>query len=144
METNNLTLSLEQIPTIINIIHDQLQACKTLILSGEMGAGKTTLLMGLLTKMGIEDPQGSPTYSLINEYKNSNGDLIYHVDAFRIKNDNEAFDLGLDELFSKNAYFFVEWPEKIIKFLPERCIQLNIEHTSNTLRTYSLRNDYRS
>lgn len=94
--------------------------------------------------MGVQDPEGSPTYSLINEYPLENGSKIYHIDAFRINSSDEAYELGLDELFEENAFFFVEWAEKIINFLPERRITLTITTNASLTRTYSIPHDHGS
>ena len=127
---NDLSLSL--FPNRINAI------------IGPNGAGKTTLVIELLKKLGVKDPEGSPTYSLINEYPIANGLKIYHIDAFRINSSEEAYELGLDELFEENAYFFVEWAEKIINFLPERSVILTITTNASLTRTYSITHDHRS
>jgi tRNA threonylcarbamoyladenosine biosynthesis protein TsaE len=120
------------------------QRGEIVLLSGPNGAGKTTLVIELLKKMGVQDPEGSPTYSLINEYLLENGSKIYHIDAFRINSSEEAYELGLDELFEENAYFFVEWAEKIINFLPERSVILTITTNASLTRTYSITHDHRS
>lgn len=113
-------------------------------LHGEMGAGKTTLVIALLKKMGVNDPEGSPTYSLINEYTLDKGIKIYHIDAFRINSIEEGYELGLDELFEENAFFFVEWAEKITNFLPERSVKLSITSNASNTRTYSITHDHGS
>ena len=101
--------------------------------SGEMGSGKTTLIKYLLKELNINEFEGSPTYSIIQQYgQNINA---YHIDCYRINNDKEAFDLGFDEIFEDNGYFFIEWPEKIKTFLPEDIIWLYIRRESDNNRT---------
>ena len=107
-----------------------------------MGAGKTTLILHLLKRLGISDPEGSPTYSIINQYELPGQKKLYHIDAYRITHDDEAEALGLGELFSENAIFFVEWAEKIVNFLPERRMVVTIETTSIYQRHYSLSYDH--
>ncbi|MFN4950385.1 MAG: tRNA (adenosine(37)-N6)-threonylcarbamoyltransferase complex ATPase subunit type 1 TsaE [Flavobacteriales bacterium] len=144
MEKESKEYSLETLPILVEQLQTMLKETKVLELHGEMGAGKTTLVIELLKKMGVQDPEGSPTYSLINEYLLENGSKIYHIDAFRINTSDEAFELGLDELFEENAFFFVEWAEKIINFLPERRIKLTITTNASLTRTYSIPHDHGS
>jgi tRNA threonylcarbamoyladenosine biosynthesis protein TsaE len=144
MEKGRNEYSLETLPILVERLHEMLKETKVLDLHGEMGAGKTTLVIELLKKMGVQDPEGSPTYSLINEYLLENGSKIYHIDAFRINSIEEAYELGLDELFEENAFFFVEWAEKIINFLPERRITLTISTNASLTRTYSITHDHGS
>lgn len=144
MEKESKEYSLETLPILVEQLQTMLKETKVLELHGEMGAGKTTLVIELLKKMGVQDPEGSPTYSLINEYPFENGSKIYHIDAFRINTSDEAFELGLDELFEENAFFFVEWAEKIINFLPERRIKLTITTNASLTRTYSIPHDHGS
>ena len=144
MEKGRNEYSLETLPILVERLHEMLKETKVLDLHGEMGAGKTTLVIELLKKMGVQDPEGSPTYSLINEYLLENGSKIYHIDAFRINSSEEAYELGLDELFEEHAFFFVEWAEKIINFLPERRITLTISTNASLTRTYSITHDHGS
>jgi tRNA threonylcarbamoyladenosine biosynthesis protein TsaE len=95
-------------------------------IQGEMGAGKTTFVQHLLCALGIEHPDGSPTYAIVHEYLNNMGTKIYHLDCYRIENQRDLDQLGLDELFEENAYFFVEWPDKIEQILPEHANWLYI------------------
>ena len=142
MENREWVVPLDQINVVIEAIIPKLEEHNTLILQGEMGAGKTSFAVSLLKKIGIQDPEGSPTYSIINEYVLPNQKKLYHIDAYRIKHDDEAEALGLDELFSENAIFFVEWAEKIVNFLPERRMVVTIETTSMNQRHYSLNYDH--
>lgn len=144
MEKARNEYSLETLPILVEHLQKMLTKTKVLELHGEMGTGKTTLIIELLKKMGVNDPEGSPTYSLINEYTLDKDTKIYHIDAFRINSIEEAYELGLDELFEENAFFFVEWAEKIINFLPERRITLTISTNASLTRTYSITHDHGS
>jgi len=100
---------------------------------GEMGAGKTTLITELLKQLGLEEIEGSPTYSIINEYE-TNSVKTYHLDCYRIESPNEIRNLGLDELLEEKAYFFIEWAEKINFILPNNVIWVYIrcDETNNS------------
>jgi len=92
---------------------------------GEMGAGKTTFITQLLKQLGVQEIEGSPTYSIINEYEINNV-KIYHLDCYRIENKKEILNLGLNELLDEKAYFFIEWAEKIDFILPTNAIWVYI------------------
>ncbi|MFM6934122.1 MAG: tRNA (adenosine(37)-N6)-threonylcarbamoyltransferase complex ATPase subunit type 1 TsaE [Flavobacteriales bacterium] len=88
-------------------------------IQGEMGAGKTTFVQSILKELGIPHPDGSPTYAIVHEYLSTSGVKAYHLDCYRIENERDLAQLGLEELFEENAYFFVEWPDKIENILPD-------------------------
>lgn len=93
---------------------------------GEMGAGKTTLIKNICNFLEVKDNVSSPTYSLVNEYETLKGDLIYHFDFYRIKNKQEALDMGCEEYFYSNNLCLIEWPEMLGEILPESHIKIDI------------------
>jgi len=103
------------------------------LLYGDMGAGKTTLIKSLCQCLGTNEPVTSPTFSIVNEYSDTNN-KIYHFDFYRLKNQTEALDMGYEEYFYSDAYCFIEWPEKIPDLLPEHYISIRIEVTGNNSR----------
>ncbi len=109
---------------------------------GEMGVGKTTIIQKILQMHGVKQLQGSPTYSIINEYQSNDGFDLYHLDCYRIKNDLEAFELGLEELLNKKNPIFIEWPEKISTFLPSDTIWLRLNVSENHIRTIEIADEY--
>jgi tRNA threonylcarbamoyladenosine biosynthesis protein TsaE len=97
---------------------------RVLALHGEMGAGKTTFTKALCKEMGVSDNISSPTFSIINQYTTEAGDIIYHMDLYRLKNEAEAFSSGVEDcLFSGNTCL-VEWPEKAEGIFPEDTLHL--------------------
>lgn len=100
---------------------------------GEMGAGKTTLIKSLCAILGVKGNTSSPTFSIVNEYEGENS-LIYHFDFYRLKNEQEALDLGYEEYFYSGNPCFVEWPEKISNLLPENYLKINLEIISENSR----------
>jgi len=94
---------------------------------GKMGAGKTTFIKSICKKLNVTDEVVSPSFCILNEYKSKNNTLIYHFDFYRIKNILEFFDLGFEEYFHKGSYCFIEWPEKIESFIPQRYVAVIIE-----------------
>ena len=85
-------------------------------LSGPLGSGKTTLVREILLYFGIKDPIKSPSFSLIEIYNNQETP-IYHLDTYRLKNQNDFFESGLEECFTETALIFVEWPEKVGSYI---------------------------
>ena len=81
---------------------------RVLLFYGAMGAGKTTLINALCRQLGVADTTSSPTFAIVNEYQSTHGPL-YHFDFYRIKSEQEAFDLGYEDYFYSGAYCFVEW-----------------------------------
>jgi len=93
---------------------------------GEMGAGKTTFIKEICKQLGVNDNTSSPTFSIINEYIGNGGQKIYHFDFYRIKNIEEAYDMGYEDYLYSNAFCFIEWPEKIKELLPENTVSVTI------------------
>jgi tRNA threonylcarbamoyladenosine biosynthesis protein TsaE len=101
---------------------------KTLCFYGDMGSGKTTLIKALVNTLGGTDTVTSPTFGIVNEYHSEqDGVLGYHFDFYRLNNENEALDLGLEDYFAQDVWIFIEWPEKIESFLPANTTDIHIE-----------------
>jgi tRNA threonylcarbamoyladenosine biosynthesis protein TsaE len=94
--------------------------------SGNLGSGKTTIIKAICRKLGAINTVTSPSFTIVNEYLTSDGDPVYHIDLYRIKNINEAYDFGIEEYLSSSSYCFIEWPEVIEKILPEETIRIFI------------------
>lgn len=107
------------------------------IFEGEMGAGKTTLIKALASALGVNEIVTSPTFSIVNEY-DADGQIIYHFDFYRIKNLQEAYDIGYEEYFYSGNICFIEWPEKIAPLLPEHYLKLEILVQNETDRLVSI------
>ena len=99
---------------------------KILAFYGEMGAGKTTFIKEICSKLGVKENVSSPTFSIINEYKNNAEDTIYHFDFYRIDKISEAVNIGCEEYFESGSLCLIEWPEKILNLLPHPLIKIEI------------------
>lgn len=104
---------------------------KVVLFRGTLGAGKTTFIKAICEYLGVEDPTSSPTFSIVNEYICKSGEKVYHFDFYRLKNENEAFDLGYEEYIYSGDYCFIEWPEKVASLLPGNCVEVDIEVKDN-------------
>ena len=108
---------------------------KTLCFYGEMGAGKTTLIKELVHCLEGSEPGNSPTFGIVNEYQKTDGSLLgYHFDFYRLNDEMEAYDLGFEDYLAKDAWVFIEWPEKIAGLLPEDATTVSIEVVSEKER----------
>ena len=105
------------IPAVSAQIIDLAKDCKIWTFNGEIGAGKTTLIKSICKNLGVIDDVSSPTFSLVNEYKTKNGEIIYHFDFYRIKSINEAYDIGIEEYFESGNICLIEWPNMIDEIL---------------------------
>lgn len=101
---------------------------------GSMGAGKTTFIKAVCEQLGTTDTVSSPSFAIINEY-NSNSGKIFHFDFYRIKNLEEAYNLGYEDYFFGDDYCFVEWPEKIEELMPEHFTIVKVSVDDNDKRT---------
>jgi len=106
---------------------------------GSMGAGKTTLIKSICHELGVTDNVASPTFALINEYRDRNSNPIYHFDFYRINKIEEVFDFGYEEYFFKSeGICLIEWPELIEEILPtEDVCKISIVTNSKGERTVS-------
>lgn len=99
---------------------------KKIVFFGEMGVGKTTLIKSICKVLNVQDVVTSPTFSVVNEYQSKDGNSLYHFDFYRIKNQEELFDLGLEEYIYSDNYCFIEWPEKAEGLLSDNFIQVQM------------------
>ena len=91
---------------------------KVLLFYGDMGVGKTTLIKEICKELGTDDITSSPTFSIVNEYITSNGDTIYHFDFYRLNNEEEAYNIGIEDYLYTDAWCLIEWPSLIKNLLP--------------------------
>lgn len=110
--------------------------------NGEMGAGKTTFINAIARALGVEeDPTGSPTFAIINEYRSdTTAELIYHFDLYRIEDLEQAFDIGVEDYLESGAVCLIEWPDRIDDILPDDTVRVDITVNPDGSRTVSLDN----
>lgn len=103
---------------------------------GAMGAGKTTFIHALCRHKGVKDTVGSPTFSLVNEYQAMDGsnETIYHIDLYRLKDEAEAIQAGMEEYLYAGATCFVEWPEKAPGLFPADTVHIYLEQMDTVKR----------
>jgi tRNA threonylcarbamoyladenosine biosynthesis protein TsaE len=101
---------------------------------GAMGSGKTTFIKAICESLGAVDIVSSPTFTLVNEYKTSDGESIFHIDFYRIKKQEEVFDFGIEEYLTGDSYCFMEWPELVEEILPSETVKVKISVDENEQR----------
>ena len=110
---------------------------KILLFYGDMGVGKTTLIKEIAIKVGVKENLSSPSFSIINEHEVKEGKL-FHIDFYRVKDENELFELGIEEFFESDDWCLIEWPDKAEKILPEKFTKIVINTNKNNSRTINI------
>ncbi len=127
--------SANELPKVAQELLAYAKGQKFFIFEGDMAAGKTTFIKSLCEAIGVEDIVSSPTFSIVNEYESKDGP-IYHFDFYRLKNLQEAYDIGYEEYFYSGNYCLVEWPSKVADLLPEEYIKIEITVVDNEQRLF--------
>ncbi|MEI9956429.1 MAG: tRNA (adenosine(37)-N6)-threonylcarbamoyltransferase complex ATPase subunit type 1 TsaE [Ferruginibacter sp.] len=103
---------------------------------GEMGAGKTTFIHAVCEAMGVKENISSPTFAIINQYATAAGKTIYHMDLYRIKDEEEAINAGVEDCLYSGNTCFVEWPEKAPGILPDDTLHVTITMIGDATRKF--------
>lgn len=131
--------ALEELPTVAAQIVAFAQEEKIWLFNGEMGAGKTTLIKAICEHLEVIDNVSSPTFSIVNEYLTRKNSTIYHFDFYRIKNEREVREIGIEEYFDSGSYCFLEWASLIPSLIPASYVNIDIELLGNHQRVIKLR-----
>ena len=126
--------SLQNINEAALKVVEQLGNNKVIALHGEMGAGKTTFTNSFCKALGVIDVVSSPTFSIINVYETKNDNTIYHLDLYRLKNEEEAINAGVEDCLYSGNICLVEWPDKLPTIFPEETLHINFELIDDTKR----------
>jgi tRNA threonylcarbamoyladenosine biosynthesis protein TsaE len=121
----------EELERAAQVLLSDFKNKRVFIFSGDLGVGKTTFIKYICKVLGVTAGISSPTFSLVNEYECANGSVVYHFDFYRIKDIQEAYDIGYEEYFYSGNYCFVEWPEKIPGLIPADAVEIKIEVLNN-------------
>jgi tRNA threonylcarbamoyladenosine biosynthesis protein TsaE len=141
-KNNSIMINKIQIPSL-DALHEAAQQFIALMddrtvfaFNGSTGAGKTTFIKAICEVLGVNDVINSPTFAIVNEYRSdATAELIYHFDFYRIKDIQEAQDMGAEDYFDSGALCFIEWPEKVKALLPDDTVWITIEEQADGLRT---------
>lgn len=104
-----------------------------------MGSGKTTLIQAICKQLDIESKAVSPSYALVNEYRDSKKNNIYHFDFYRINSEQEAIDSGFYEYIDSGNLCLIEWPQKVSQLLSkEKVLYINIDLSGENERVLKI------
>ena len=104
-----------------------------------MGSGKTTFIHALCEELGVKSAISSPTFAIINEYTSDAAKVIYHMDWYRMKDEEEAINAGVEDAITNGNLCLIEWPEKAELLLPDDVLKIHIEILdTNTRRIFTI------
>jgi tRNA threonylcarbamoyladenosine biosynthesis protein TsaE len=106
---------------------------KIICFNASMGAGKTTFIKSICEQLGYFETVSSPTYPIINLYQNEKI-KIYHIDCYRLKDADEAIEIGMEDCFYSGNYCLIEWATVVKKILPLSRIEVSIEIVNENSR----------
>ena len=122
-----IIFDLEQIKDASEKFLKALNNFRIVAFSGELGAGKTTFIKQLCRNLGVADEVSSPTFSIIQEYFSLENGVVYHIDLYRIKDESEALNAGIEDCLDSGHWCFVEWPEKAPGIFVPDTVYVNLQ-----------------
>lgn len=127
--------TMEELPEVAKLFIENIGEDRVFLFEGNMGAGKTTFIAEVCRQLGASDDFGSPTFSLVNEYADREGNPIYHFDFYRIESPMEARDMGAEDYFYSGDLCLVEWPDRLGELTPENARIVKITVNPDDSRT---------
>ena len=119
---------------LFDLIQKKYKSLKIFLFTGQVGSGKTTMIKSFTKKLSVNNNTSSPTFNIINEYKDNNKKSIYHLDLYRLKSINDLVEIGFEEYINSGNYCFIEWPEIADSFFVDKYISINISINSKNSR----------
>jgi tRNA threonylcarbamoyladenosine biosynthesis protein TsaE len=129
---------LDDLPRLAQTLAPVLRTAQVVAFHGSMGAGKTTLIKALCEVYGVKDAVNSPTFALVNEYRDRDGVPIFQFDYYRINRIEEVYDLGYEEYFYSGNLCLIEWAERIASLLPQDALHVYIEVMADGKRSINV------
>lgn len=131
----NVQYFLPEINVIAKQLLSEIKHYSMVALMGPLGAGKTTLTCAMLKALGVSEPVVSPTFTYVNQYKATDGRVIFHFDLYRLNTIQEFEQMGFFEYLDQpNSIVFIEWPEILAPILQEKVVFLKISSLDDTKR----------
>lgn len=132
--------SLESIDEVVELLNELRATCSVFTFTGPLGAGKTTLIKQLLARRGVEEVVTSPTFTTMVQYKNNQGEMLYHFDLYRLSSLQEFMDSGFHEyLYEPNSWSYVEWPAVISPLLTHSVCHCILDYLSENERSIMIK-----
>ena len=126
----NIIYSLAKLPQTAEALWKMANSSRVIAFHGKMGSGKTTFIHAMCDVRKVKDVVGSPTFAIINEYIFFEDDItkkIFHIDLYRLKDQQDAVQAGVEDCLYSDHICLVEWPEKITSLLPDDTLHVFIE-----------------
>ena len=120
------TYTLPEIDDMARVFWESFNDKKIYAFKGNMGSGKTSFIRALCRAKNVKETVGSPTFSIINEYSFSGG-IIYHLDLYRLKDEDEAIRAGVEDCLYSGEICLVEWPERAPGIFPDKTVNVFLE-----------------
>lgn len=137
----DIEFSLNELSAVAEQVLQDAGTTRCFVFDAPMGAGKTTFIRSVCKHLGVVDTVNSPTFAIINHYKNTADTNLYHMDWYRLRNEDDAIEAGVEEcLHEPGAYCFIEWPERAADLLPKPYLRLQLqvlnEQSRRLIRTW--------
>lgn len=133
-----ITSTLQGIDDVARALIENCGEYKVWLFEGQMGAGKTTLIKAICSELQVEDVVSSPTFGIVNEYLSHSFGVVYHFDFYRLEEEDEALDIGVEDYFYGGETCFIEWSSKISSHIPERHVVVTIDIVDDQTRTIAV------
>jgi len=133
----NVEFTLNDIKLIAEKLWQQYNQHPIWAFHGDMGSGKTTFIYALCEVLQVKDVISSPTFAIINEYRSNLAGIIYHMDWYRLKDEEEAVQAGIEDCLLSGNLCLIEWPDKAARLLPDDTLNIYIETVDVTIRRLS-------
>jgi len=137
----DVQVPIDKLPAFAQQFWQQVGDTKVFLFFGEMGAGKTTIVEALCLVKGVKERMGSPTFSIINQYsyiEDGIENTIYHIDLYRLIDEEEIIQAGVEDCVYSNSICMIEWPQKAPHLFDETAVKIFIEPVNETLRSIKL------
>ena len=134
-------VSIDDLPAFAHKFWQQAGTTKVFLFYGEMGAGKTTIIETVCLAKGVKERMGSPTFSIINQYnytEDGTEKTIYHIDLYRLKDEEEIIQAGVEDCVYSDAVCMIEWPQKAPHLFDDTAAGIFIEPVNETLRSIKI------
>ena len=138
MQQSLFTYDINEISKVSKIIIDSIKQNNKVLFSGPVGSGKTTLIKSLIHDLGYNEHVLSPTFSVINEYI-LDYKIIYHMDLYRIKKEDELYEIGFKEYLRSGNLCLIEWPEIAVNMINKDFIHIKLKEISKTKRSLEIK-----
>jgi len=126
MKIKEVIFGLNQLDELTKLLFKEIENQNIVVFKGALGAGKTSLIKNICNFLGVNDEVSSPTFAIVNEYRTSQEQPVFHFDCYRLKTEEEALDLGIEEYLDSDHLCLIEWPEQIENLLPEKLVEVSI------------------